>query len=91
MSMYADAEMIRTPRRSSNPAVRSSSAGSAGEKIRFTPHGHRLPRAPLSSSTARSMDPRSSPAAPNMLSISARAMAITIRVVAIPRAISPAM
>jgi hypothetical protein len=49
MSMYAEAEMIGTSLRSSRSAVRSSSAGSAGEFIRLTPHPRLPPSARLSS------------------------------------------
>jgi hypothetical protein len=64
--------------------------GSAGEWMRFTPHAHPSPSAVSSSRTADSTRSTDSPAAPKKPSSSARANAVTIAVVAMPLAISPA-
>ena len=88
--MNADAETIGTPRVISSSATRSSTAGSFGEWIRLTPQLGSSPSSRTNSSTAASTRCGARPPAPKKPSISARAMAITIAVVAIPLAISPA-
>lgn len=88
--MYADAEIRGTPQRSSSSATRNSSAGSAGEWIRFTPQFARVRSSSASACTARSASAYARPPAPKNPSISALAIADTIRVVAMPFAISPA-
>lgn len=73
----------------SSAATRFSSSGSCGEWMRLTPQLV-VPRSSVdSSSTDRSTWAKPSPPAPKKPSISARASSMTMRVVAMPLAISP--
>lgn len=88
--MNAEAEIRGTPCRSNSLATRNSSAGSAGEWMRFTPQFGLSGSSSANVRTARSTSAYPRPPAPKNPSISARAIAVTIRVVAMPFAISPA-
>ncbi len=88
--MNAEAETQGTPWCSNSFATRYSSSGSCGEWMRFTPQFDTPLSSVASSRTALSTWGNPRPPAPKKPSISALAISTTIRVVAMPLAISPA-
>jgi hypothetical protein len=82
--MNADAEIAGTSLARSKAATRSSSAGSFGEWMRFTPQFGLPPGSARNSATARSTLCKPGPPAPKKPSISARVSAMTMPVAAMP-------